>query len=86
MDIKRDFVLRHVAGTALLVPTGRTTLDMNGMLTLNELGAEIWTMLPQAKNEQDIVARILEEYDATEEQVKQDVAAFLAKLRGLGIL
>ena len=48
MELKREFVLREIAGDTLLIPTGRTALDLNGMLTLNELGAEIWRLLPQA--------------------------------------
>ena len=46
MKIKREFVLREIAGDILLVPVGKTALDLNGMLTLNEVGAEIWKMLP----------------------------------------
>ena len=51
MELKREFVLREIAGDTLLIPTGRTALDLNGMLTLNELGAEIWRLLPQAEND-----------------------------------
>ena len=47
MKIKREFALREIAGDILLVPTGKTALDLNGMLTLNAVGAEIWKMLPE---------------------------------------
>ena len=39
MNVKLDFVLREIAGETLLVPAGKTALDLNGMLTLNETGA-----------------------------------------------
>ena len=86
MEIKREFVLREIAGDMLLVPTGRTALDLNGMLTLNEAGAEIWKMLPEAKTEEDIVCRLLEEYEVEEAELRKDVKAFLDKLRDLGII
>lgn len=86
MKIKLEFVLREIAGEMLLVPAGKTALDLNGMLTLNALGAEIWRMLPEAEGEEEIVARILEGYDAEPEQVRTDVAAFLGELKNLGIL
>ena len=50
MKIKREFVLREIAGDILLVPTGKTALDLNGMLTLNGVGADIWKMLPEVEN------------------------------------
>ncbi len=86
MKVLLDFVLREVAGETLLIPAGRTALNLNGMLTLNELGAEIWRMLPEAKNEEEIISKILEEYDAQPEEVRRDVAEFLGKLRELGII
>ena len=47
MKIKREFVLREIAGDILLVPAGKTALDLNGMITLNAVGADIWKMLPE---------------------------------------
>lgn len=86
MKIKREFVLREIAGDILLVPTGKTALDLNGMLTMNSVGADIWKMLPEVESEDEIVSRLLEEYEAEPEQVKNDVAEFLDKFRELGIL
>ncbi len=86
MNIKREFVLREIAGDLLLVPTGKTALDLNGMLTLNNVGADIWNMLPEVKDEEEIVQRLLQEYDATAEEVRPDVSAFLNKLRELNII
>ena len=86
MKIKLEFVLREIAGDILLVPVGKTALDLNGMLTLNEVGAEIWKMLPQVENEEEIVARLVQDYDADPAQVREDVAEFISHLRELGIL
>lgn len=86
MKIKLDFVLREIAGDILLVPAGKTALDLNGMLTLNEVGADIWKMLPEVETEEEIVARILQDYDAEPAQVRKDVSEFLERLRELEIL
>lgn len=86
MKLKMEFVLREIAGDSLLVPTGKTALDLNGMITLNPLGVEIWRMLPEVETEEEIVRRILEDYDAEPEQVRADVGEFLERLRELGIL
>ena len=86
MKIKREFVLREIAGDILLVPAGKTALDLNGMITLNAVGADIWKMLPEVKDADEITARLLEEYDPPAEEIKTDVVAFLDKLRELGIV
>ena len=86
MKIKREFVLREIAGDILLVPAGKTALDLNGMVTLNAVGADIWKMLPEVKDADEITARLLEEYDASPEKIKTDVVGFLDKLRELGIV
>ena len=71
MNVKKEFVLREIAGDLLLVPTGKTALDLNGMMTLNEVGAEIWKMLPEVEDEEEIVRRLLQEYDATAEAIRR---------------
>lgn len=86
MKIKLEFVLRDIAGDLLLVPAGKAALDLNGMLTLNEVGAEIWHMLPEVENEEELVSRLLDIYEVEEDVLRKDVDDFLAALRKLGIL
>ena len=86
MKIKKEFVLRNIGGDLLLVPTGKTALDLNGMITLNEVGGDIWNMLPEVDSEEEIAKRILTEYDADPEEVRKDVADFLEKFRELDII
>lgn len=86
MKTKLDFVLREIGGDLLLVPAGKTALDLNGMLTLNEVGAEIWKMLPEVESEEEIVSRLLESYEAEAEIVRKDVSDFIGGLTKLGIL
>lgn len=86
MKIKLDFVLRDIAGDLLLVPAGKAALDLNGMLTLNEVGAEIWKLLPEMADEEELIQRLLQEYEVEEEELRKDVTEFLDSLRQLGIL
>lgn len=87
MNVKLDFVLREIAGETLLVPAGKTALDLNGMLTLNETGAALWRMLPEAADAEALTQGLLQEFEgAPAEQVRADVEEFLARLRELGIV
>ena len=86
MKLKLEFVLREIAGDLLLIPAGKTALDLNGMLTLNEVGAEIWKLLPEVESEDEIVSRLLEQYEVDEKTLRADVSDFLANLKSLGIV
>lgn len=87
MNVKLDFVLREIAGETLLVPAGKTALDLNGMLTLNETGAALWRMLRRRADAEALTQGLLQEFEgAPAEQVRADVEEFLARLRELGIV
>ena len=86
MQIKIPLTVREVAGEYFLIPIGKSALDLNGMITTNDVGVSIWNALAQAEDEEDLVRAIMEEYEADENQVRSDVLAFLAQLRSLGII
>lgn len=86
MKLEKEFVLREIAGDYVIIPTGKTVLDFNGMITVNEVGVEIWKMLQEEVTFDEIVQRILNEYDVEEETVRSDVREFLDKLIAGGIL
>lgn len=86
MIIKKELIKREIAGDTILVPVGQTVLDSNGLFVLNELGAFIWELLPEAKDESDICEAILREYEVTPEEASRDVAEFLENLKKLEIL
>jgi hypothetical protein len=86
MIIKKELIKREIAGDTILVPVGKTVYDSNGLFVLNELGAFIWDLLPQADTEEAICNAVLEQYEVPAETAKQDVSAFLEKLREMEIL
>lgn len=86
MIIKKDLIKREIAGDTILVPVGKTVLDSNGLFVLNELGAFIWDLLPQAENGEDICRAILAEYDVSAEEAARDVEEFLNMLRKMEII
>ncbi len=85
MELKREFVLRNIADDWILVPVGKDAIDMNGLIVLNELGVFLWQKIPEAANEEDLLAAVLEEYDVTPDEARTDIADFLKKLREMQI-
>lgn len=86
MKLKHEFVMRQVAGETLLVPVGRATLSLNGMLVLNGSGQFLWERIPEAEGEAELTEALLEEYEVDRQTAEQDVREFLDSLRKLDIL
>jgi hypothetical protein len=55
-------------------------LDTKRYFTLNGTGVAIWRGLASGKNEEEIVAGLLEEYDASQERLAESARRLLDKL------
>jgi hypothetical protein len=86
MKIRKELLKREVGGEAFLVPLGKTVYDSNGLFVLTELGAFIWDLLPEAETEEEILEKILSEYEVEEAAARRDLEKFLDKLRDMNIL
>lgn len=80
MKIDKNFVLREIAGEYIIIPTGRTALEFNGLITVNEVGMELWKMLQEDVTFDDLLNGILEEYDVDENAAREDIQEFLDRL------
>lgn len=77
MKIEKEFVLREIAGDYVIIPTGKTVLEFNGLATINEVGVFLWKLLQDEISEEELVNKLLEEYDVDEETARTDVAEFI---------
>ena len=81
MKIDKQYILRQIAGDYVIIPAGKTTLEFNGMYTVNEQGAFLWKQLGAEITEEKLVDAVLEEYEIDRQPAQADVAEFLAILR-----
>ena len=81
MKIKNDFVLRKVADSYVVVPVNSLTLDFNGVMNLNETGAFLFEQLQNGIEKEELVWKMLDECDVTEEKASADIDAFISKLK-----
>ena len=86
MKFKKEFMLREIVGETILIPMGDSNNHFNGIITINELGKFIWENLESSKNEEDLLHKILEEYEVEEKEAKEDIDEFLDKLRQVDII
>ena len=86
MKIKRGFILRNVANTHIVVPVSQNILNYKGMLSLNETGAFLWTVLEKGIDRAGLLAALLEEYEVPREVAEADMDEFLARVEAIGAL
>lgn len=86
MEIKKQLIKREIAGDVILVPVGKSVLENNGLYALNELAGFIWDLLPIVSTKEEIVSRILEEYEIDKETATKDCEQFLNELKEMEII
>ena len=84
--MEKEFVLREIAGDYVIIPVGKTVIEFNGLITVNEVGVSIWNMLQNEVTFDQIVQGILNEYEVEESVAREDIREFLDQLIDGGIL
>ncbi|MGN0981741.1 MAG: PqqD family protein [Candidatus Limivicinus sp.] len=80
MRIKDGFILRKVSSQYVVAATGKASETFNGIMRLNESGSFAFRLLQEGATEDELVTRIVAEYDVSEEAARRDVENFLAAL------
>jgi 7-cyano-7-deazaguanine synthase in queuosine biosynthesis len=86
MRVKQGFVVREVGGKKYAVATGVAARSFKGMLSLNDIGAVIFGYLQTHTTKEEIVSKILAEYDAPQNVVDTDVNNFISQLRKINVI
>lgn len=86
MKIRDGFILREVAGTFVIITAGNADLDFKGVITVNEVGALIWKGVEAGKTKDEIVDKILSEYDVQRDTASADCDEFLQQLISKNII
>lgn len=86
MKLRGQFTLREVAGEVLVVPMGETALSLNGMIILNGVSKVIWEALETGATQEELLQRILDEFDVPQKTAEEDLVSFLEDLRKQNLL
>ena len=86
MKTKKNFVLRQIAGSWVVLSIAEATVDFDGMLTLNESGLMLWRLLEQGSSREALATALTEEYDVSYEMALADVDEYLEKLDRAGCI
>ena len=81
MKIKDGFILKDVAGSKIVIATGAQRINFNGVITFNDVGAEVFNMLDGTNSVEDIISKISADYNVDSNLVKNDVEKLIEKMR-----
>lgn len=86
MKIKNGFVLREVAGKAVVIAVGEASKSFHGMINLNGTGRDIWQGISDRKSVEEIATKLTKDYEVDFEKAKQDTEKMIGTMREAGIL
>lgn len=81
-----DFITREIAGETILVPTGQAARTLNGMISLNETGAFLWSALRERQTPEALAERLAEQCGVDPADVQGDTAEFLERAAARGMV
>lgn len=86
MKIKKDFILKKIAGSYIVVPVRQEAVDFSGIIKLSESGAFLWKLLESGAEKEELVAKLLDEYLVDEATARADVDRFIDRLNEADLL
>lgn len=71
------YILREIAGEAILVPVGENAASFNGMISLNHTFKFIWEMFQEPHTIAEVAEAAGEQYDGEPEEIEKDIRDFV---------
>ncbi|MBQ7549719.1 MAG: PqqD family protein [Clostridia bacterium] len=84
MKLREGFRLRKVGNKYIVVGLGG--INFTGLITVNDTGAFIWHMLEKGAETGEIIDALAKECDVEPMSIASEVAAFIYKLKGAGLI
>lgn len=86
MLLKCELIFQHIGDKWVGVPVGDDAIDSDFMLQLNDTGHSIVEKIAEGAERDDIVARLMDEYDAERCEAEQCVDATITYLKEQGLI
>ncbi len=77
IQLNGDYILRQIGDDYIIVPVGKTALEFNGMITVNEIGALLWEQLVNGTDRDKLVQNLIDNYEVAREEAEKDLGEFL---------
>lgn len=81
-----NFIPRTIVDETVIIPTGAAAQYFNGMISTNPVAGFIWEHLEACDTPQDMIEKVLENFDVDRETATVDVSEFLETLKSAGMI
>ncbi len=81
-----NVVERTVRDNLILVPMKTGPARLDALYTLNTTSGFIWRQISSGTTEDELVAKLVAEYEVTEECARQDIGRILSELLVIGAI
>lgn len=81
MKIKDGFILRKIANNDIVIPTGNNIADFNGVISLNETAAFLWSLLLKDTTLPELIDAYIQQFEISKETAQVDAECFLMHLK-----
>ena len=86
MKIKEGFVMREVAGQAMVIAVGKASESFKGMIKMNQTSKDIWNYIKEGLDVEEIIKEMKNKYDADEDMIRKDVLYIISVLKQYHII
>ena len=86
MKISDKFILKTIDDESMLVPVNHDYMSVQKIINLNETSLAIYEMVNEGLDEKQIISKMLETYDVSEDVLKSDVTRVLKQFIELGVI
>ena len=86
MKIKDGYVVREVLDEYVIVPTGERTFELNGVISVDKVGMDIWNFLLEDITRDQLVQKMLDLYEVEKEELSKDIDEVIEKLKEAKVL
>lgn len=87
MKKQKGYELRDVCGQKVILASGFESIDIDRMFILNDSAAFLFDAMGEDEFEvNDLVKKLLDEYNVTEDRALQSVNSFLVEMKKCGVV
>lgn len=86
MKVSNEYRRQKFLDSYIVIPVGEKVWDQNAMLILSECSMEVWMLLTEGVDLNEIAVQIMKKFDLNREAADKRIDGFLKLLRRRGLL
>ena len=86
MRLKKEFIIREIAGQDVMIATGKEAMKYNGLLTVSPVGRFLLENYQNAQGISELIQMVLDEFEVDRETAAKDTIGFTKSMLEHGFI